>query len=310
VDRVERLEHDLTAQLVATGLAVVGFAFTYTVLTVGSGGGISGRYAGTSEFTLWLFLSAAQTSFWCLVAWPLWQWCRSLLTAIPAGRPRALAGLSAAAWIVLIAVPIIAFDQREGIRSPLDAFALRVRLLSAIGLLVAVPAVLGFMALRVTAQDDSWQHLTQHAAIARYRHATDRLRGFLAVLGGMVTLAVVVSGARYQAENAFNEQFRPDVGTTPTQVLLVLGALLAGVLTLVYLPVRGALDALGHDLLDHYCPVPAVAGDDFRPGLERRREFSELLGLGSSARADLESAIVILSPLLGSLVATFLDTST
>ena len=227
------------------------------MLTVASGGGISGRYAGTSEFTLWLFLSATQTTFWCLVAWPLWQWCRSPLAALPAGRALLLPALSAAAWIVLIAVPIIAFDQREGIRSPLDAFALRVRLLSAIGLLVAVPAVLGFMALHVTAQDDSWRDLGQHEAVARYRHA---------VLGGMVTLAVVVSGARNHAENAVNEQFRPDVGTTPTQVLLVLGALLAGVLTLVYLPVRGALDTLGNTLLDRFCPVGPVACDDFVPG--------------------------------------------
>lgn len=305
-----RTEWDLMAQPAAIGLAVVGFGFTYAVLTVGSGDSVSERYTETSEFTVWLLLSGVQTAFWCLIALPLWQWSLSLRSAIPAGRPRHLALASAVTWIVLIVLPIIAFSGREGTRSPLAGSVLRSSLLYGLGLLVAAPAVLGFASVRVAARYQSWRDLPQHSAIAQYRYLRDRLRGFLTILGGMVTFSVIVAAARYQAENAFNEKYRPGVGSTPTEVLLMLGALFVGVLTLLYMPVRAALHQLGDDLLDRHCPIPPVEDDEFLPGLERRRQFATLLDLGPSARADLESAILVLSPLLGGIFATFLDTST
>ena len=159
------------------------------------------------------------------------------------------------------------------------------------------------LAARHTPATGTWGE--QAALLVRLRQLLQRLLG---ALGSLVALSTLALGASVNLLRnlAGNPGFR--VNLLPPQFVLVFGGLGSLLVALYYVPAATALQRRGRQLCDALFPL--AKADDAAALLavaEDHRKLEQLLGVDRSVAADLQTALVLLGPLLASAVTAFLS---
>jgi hypothetical protein len=162
-------------------------------------------------------------------------------------------------------------------------------LLHVIAAVTILPWLVALERIRLDARDGD-------ASIERVRALRDGLQTATAALGGMVAVAVLLSGG---LRNAVAEA---GLEPTPDEYVLVYGAWLTAILAAVYLRVFGAIERRARAIVDRTVPLPDPAADAFPAAVERRGLLAQELGMGGDARSNLESLVAVLAPLAGALL--------
>jgi hypothetical protein len=121
------------------------------------------------------------------------------------------------------------------------------------------------------------------------------LAGLLAALGSQVTLATLALGAA--REMSANQ---------PTAAVLVFGAAWSVVIAVAYAPAAGAVRTAARQLCRTTIPLLGTKVDDLPARADERHRLEQLLSVDRSALADIQSAILVTSPLLASAVSLFI----
>ena len=166
-------------------------------------------------------------------------------------------------------------------------------LLHVIAAVTILPWLTALERIRLAATDD-WP--ADAAAIERIRALRGQLQAATAALGGMVAVAVLLSGA---LRNAVAEA---GLEPTPDAYVLVYGAWLTAILAAVYLRVFGAIERCARAIVDRAAPLPDPAAEAFPAAVERRGLLAQELGMGGDPRSNLESLVAVLAPLAGALL--------
>ena len=162
-------------------------------------------------------------------------------------------------------------------------------LLHVIAAVTILPWLVALERIRLDARDGD-------ATIERIRALRDGTATATAALGGMVAVAVLLSGA---LRNAVTEaRLEP----TPDAYLLIYGAWLTAILAAIYLRVFGAIERCARAIVDRAVPLPDPAAEAFPAAVERRGLLAQELGMGGDPRSNLESLVAVLAPLAGALL--------
>jgi hypothetical protein len=291
----------IRAQVVALLAAAGGFLLSYLLWTsfgATASGSRSARFVRTSGYFVWVLVAGAQFAYWAVISGPVWQWYRRLTRDFPLGRMDTvtLAAFALAPSAVIL-VPGLLYLERADLSIPLRYFTARLMVTYPLLLVVAIPATMGLGLLRRAAEGGG--------PLETYLRLEADLRRFLTVLGGVLTMAMLGIGALAKAYNAFYDG-ASGVEQVPPELLLVFGGIWAGVLAVVYLPTHNAIERMGERILDELSPLPAMTDSGFVSAVERREKVGTVLHLGGTARSKLEDSVIILSPLLGAIVSSFL----
>ena len=299
------LPRSSSRQAQAILLGLLGFLVGYLGLRFATGATPTSRmFADTPRYQVWALVVGAGTAYVGFIALPLWDWNAAIRRRFVDGRGQRRAMVVALCWSASIAAPL-AFQSLTGpkvIRSPVDHYTVRMAVLLLINLVAIFPAVLDFQLVqqaagRMTGADGDTDEAGQ---MSDHLFLQSMLRGLLAVLGGLVTVAVLELGALINAINAF----RPGE-EVPSEIIFVAASLFAAGLAVLYLPAFSALQHAGQHLVDMLSPLPSVGDDAFVVACDKRDRLRSMLGIDTSAKANLESGVLTLTPLIGGAVTTF-----
>lgn len=199
-------------------------------------------------------------------------------------------------WLANTDIPAGSVNGR-----PVHLFAGEIAGLSLAGGVVAIPGLIGFLALRSLARNDSqWDEKPQRQILMALR-LRRHLRRLLGTFGLFLTLYVVATAARRQLILAFYKD-----AAYPQDYPLLIGLILAAVLALFHVSATMAINWRCERLLDEYAPIPDPRADDISTPFSRRRDLAAFLGTDSSWQQAFQNGIFVLSPLLTALIGTAL----
>lgn len=139
-------------------------------------------------------------------------------------------------------------------------------------------------------------------AVQRHRRLRADLETLLAILGILVSLAVIASAAL----RGLTISVDPDTAL-PAEAVISYGILLSVLLALIYVPAYLTLLGAGRALQDQLAPLLSVEHPGFTQRLDLRDRLGALLGLDVSATVSFRAGVAIVSPLLGSLTTLLPD---
>ena len=289
-------------------LGLLGFAAAYFGLRYNTNlTQESERFANTARFEIWVLLVGAGSAFSAIALALLWRSWAGLRRRYSALGPWWEPLLLILTWSLFIALPLVIRRTTTSVQDPpLDYYEWRVAAQLVLNLAVMIPAILSFRLITLAAsRPRPWNAHTptpEVELLSDHRFLQGELRSLLAIVGGVVTLRVLENGAFIQAVNFF----QPEQESVPAEVLYPYGALLAAAIAILYIPAFSALQRYGHDVEEHLCPLPPVADPTFITICDKRSRLEAMLGLDASAKKNLESGVLILTPLIGSILTTFL----
>lgn len=164
--------------------------------------------------------------------------------------------------------------------------------------LFTLPAVSGLVlvALLLSRDKPPWDGAGGRAAITELLGIRAQLQRFLAVLAMVIGANVLTAAAFRGAMLAYAEQ--PPIDTV---VLLLYGAMMTGLLALVYVPAYLAWHTKAGELRDALCPLPPD-GHSNHDWYVSRADLEGLLNLKVSAGAAFTTGLGLLTPFLSSLI--------
>jgi len=231
-------------------------------------------------------------------------WTRQVLKAFRPAVPRwGLARWLLVTFLTLAATWLATADIPAGSvnGTPVHPFSGEIAGLTIAGGVVAIPGLVGFLALRSLARkDDQWDQDPRRQALTVLRLRT-HLRRLLGTFGLFLTLYVVTTAARRQLILSFY----PGV-TYPQDYPVLVGLVAAATLGLLHVTATMAINWRCDRLLDQYAPVPDLRAEDISAPLQRRRDLAAFLGADSSWQETFQSGLVVLAPLLTALIGTAL----
>lgn len=282
-------------------LAACGFAMGVVLLLAGwNSTAKSEHFVHSFGFAVWATVIGAQTSYWAVVGWPLWQDVRAAYrAAVPARSIWVIPGLM---MLVLVLLPI--FSGARSLPWPLVGHQVKAGILTVVGgAVVGVPALFGLAITqaRMRASDEPVSPpmpaiqlaLTARADVTRY----------LSIAGSAIGLAVLASGALrastvpdYLSEDDF-----------PSGAPLLYGAFFSGLLLVVYVPTYLSLKSLCQRIRDDHFPlfnVPSPTSEAFRVWVDGRARLETLLQMNVTVTQHLQTNLFIFAPLLSGILGT------
>ncbi len=184
---------------------------------------------------------------------------------------------------------------------PLHLFSRQVTAITIAGGVAAFPGLVGFLALRSLAGDDSQWDEEPRCQILMVVRLRQHLRRLLGTFGLVLTLLVVTTAARRQVVVTFDKH-----SIYPQEYVLLYGLIFAALLALFHVSATMAIDRRCERLLARYAPVPNPDAEDISTPLKRRQDLSAFLGVGASWQNSFQSGIVVFAPLLTALIGTAL----
>jgi hypothetical protein len=232
----------------------------------------------------------------------LWSW--QLLKTFQPRVPR----MSAFRWAVAtVLVLLMAFwlDTRLPAAmvggKPVHLFSGQIVAISIAGGVVAIPGLVGFLAARSLAWNDSQWNEEPRCQILMVVRLRRQLRRLLGAFGLLLTLLVVTTAARHQFVLTVYKN-----ATYSPEYILLYGLLFAAVLALFHVSATTALHGRCERLLAEYAPVPDPAAEDISTPLARRRDLAVFLGMGGSWQKSFQDGVIIFAPLFTALIGTAL----
>ena len=168
--------------------------------------------------------------------------------------------------------------------------------------------VVGVMeGIRLAAVDDSAPGTggKQAVVLIRLRQLLQRL---LAAVGSLVALSTLSTGADLAMERS-QPLGSAAAGSAhlPPQFVLIFGGLGSLLVALFYVPAASALQRRGQRLCDQQFPLnEAAEASAILSVAEDHQKLEQILGADRGVIADLQTGLIILSPLLASAAAAFL----
>ena len=194
-------------------------------------------------------------------------------------------GMAVVAWVV-------ADQTRQGV-ALITVASWAGPLLVVFAGLTAVPVVAGlseiFERARMVDGDSPGQRAESVLELRRLS------TGLLAALGSQVTLATLALGAA-----------QPSPSDQQSAIVLIFGAAWSAVIAIAYTPASVAVRAAARQICREAVPLDQVAQQDLPARADERRKLGEALGAEHSPIADLQSGILVVSPLLAGAVSLFL----
>ncbi|RYP83257.1 hypothetical protein EKO23_19530 [Nocardioides guangzhouensis] len=167
-------------------------------------------------------------------------------------------------------------------------------ILAIIGSAPALTGMLGIRAALISSQSDALPE--QVRAYLELRALSSQL---LSALGSLVALTTFALGASMLAHGGWQ-------GLQSVQVLLVYGGFGSTLVAMGYQIPRTSLRQQGRALVNALAPLTAPEANVLRQELEQRDQVERQLGLQSDLLSELQTGIIILSPLLAAATATLL----
>lgn len=167
------------------------------------------------------------------------------------------------------------------------------------GGVATIPGLIGFLALRSLARNDSQWDEKPRCQILMAIHLRRHLRRLLGTFGLFLTLYVVATAVRRQLILGFYKD-----ATYPQNYALLIGLLFAAVLALFHISATMAINWRCERLLDEYAPIPSPHADDISTPLKRRQDLATFLGADSSWQQAFQNGVFVLAPLLTALIGT------
>jgi hypothetical protein len=261
----------------------------------------------TSLLKIWAILMGATTG--CALAVGLWLglWLRGFLRrfANPIGWR------TWASWLLIIAVVLgaalsvskLVLPSSSVIVAHIDLQHLQTRVVTFIGVVAAVPGLLGFLAIHLMAtRKDQWPAQPDDAALATIVRLIDirrDLQRILAGLGLLLTILVITTAARRQEVLSV-----APTSAFPPEFVTLYGLIFAALLAFFHGIATAAVNLRCRSLLDEFAGLPSPNNPDLTTRLERRNALGTLLGLAGSWFASFQSGVIILAPLLTALIGT------
>jgi hypothetical protein len=269
-------------------IGVCGLAGIITgLLALGIVPGLSRRanaYHDLPETQVHVGLLLAQVAFWFIAAPLLLVWRHQLKTRWGVQTSWWHVALAAIFLGGLIVVPVLLGRGQNTL--PPGSYQHRVVLMYPLGLFVFVPALLVLDTIATACRDDKPDPTTANY-VEEYFVMRSALQRVLVVMGVVVSLIVIATGAFYNALRAWNEAGH-NVVVPPQSALLVYGGLFVAILIAMFLPV--------------------LTDKDLATELEKRYKMRTMLGLEENTRDMFQRSILVLSPLLSAALTTFIGT--
>jgi hypothetical protein len=273
---------------------VVGFAAGVALLLINfHGSEDSSQFVSHGEAKLWMILLAVQSAFWAAVTSYAWKMARRYLPRRRQDLER-IAASAAVICVLLIGLPFAARLAGMAFNAPLWGAAWKIPALTAAGFfLVGLPSLLGIFGVQAFAARNLGASI-QDSDIDGFIELRDDLNRFLALLGATIGLAVLATGALRNAVRASN----PSVDL-PAETVLAYGGFLTLLVAFAYAPANHTLIRLGLRIRDVLLPErPPPKDPGFGEWYATRKNLTELLQLEIGTFQRLQTAVLILSPLL------------
>ena len=264
-------------------------------------------FVKSKEGSMWLVALGVQGAAWTFGAAPLLAGLAAWRRADDARHWAAEITATGVAGAVLVLGPA-AVALLAPIGSPLNNHSWRMTAITGLGAVTAAAgfanlAVLDLSARRMRVQLKRRETTAGMGVAAEYLQLRRRLDALLVLLAALVTIAVLCAGLLMRAMQANVDPVRYSPALMWPYALY-----LVGVLALVYVPTHLRLLAVGEEMRDSRFPACLPGEPGYDEAVKHRHEMDDLLGLEEGPTAKLKSSLVILSPLLGSFVATVLGT--
>lgn len=289
--------------------AVAGIVVALVVVRAGVRQTAASRaYVDQPEYAVWGGLVLVQVpttaAFGFVSAW----WAKQVRD-LPPDDDRPLWQVVLAWFGVVVAAGVVL--QAQGLamaldypRSYPDHQHLRVIALGGVfGVVAAVPTIALWGVSRAAAAIDS----ADPSAIERFSWLWSRQRAFLGVASMLLVLGMLITAAKFQANNSFTPPGGSPLTEVPTTYLLVSGTFYGALLIAIYLPPYYATRRAGQALARALCkPATADSADARLAVLDEQQRYLNAMGLDEGTRQHLERSAVLLAPLITALITTLL----
>jgi hypothetical protein len=288
------------------------------LLAVAAGGALIGQWVilqapDATRFTadnikaalqLWAALIGILSGFGLAAGVIMTRWSWQLLKTFQPRVPR----MSAFRWAVATVLVLLMVSWLDtGLPAVTVAgrhvhlFARQIVAITIAGGVIAIPGLVGFLAARSLAWNDSQWDEDPRCQILMAARLRRHLRRLLGAFGLMLTLIVVTTAARRQLVLTVYKN-----ATYSQEQVLLYGLLFAAVLALFHVSATMALDGRCERLLAEYAPVPDPAAEDISTPLARRQDLAAFLGMGASWQKSFQEGVIIFAPLFTALIGTAL----
>jgi hypothetical protein len=254
---------------------------------------------GRSELELWAVLIGLFIGYAVAASLVTTQWLWRLLTLF---KPKvSWAWMRWAITIVFMNLPIqlVVGGLFVNTTSHTRPHEHEIAVVTIIGLVTALPGLIGFLAIRSLAVDDRQWNEPPRCLIHLINRLRRQLRQFLGVLGLFLTLIVVTTSARRRTLLAI------DPSTVfPPEFVILYGLVFAGLLALLHVAASTAIEGRCESLLEEFAQVPSPDAADLDSQMQRRRNIESLLGIGVGWQQSFQNGVVVFAPLLTALIGT------
>jgi len=258
----------------------------------------------TPEFIVWLGLIGVLMMLFAVLPLPLAKDLQDLRRYF-AGNEIDIV-VSSLMLTLLISVPLLI---ARFLWKPIDQYPLphtleKIAVIMTIGYITTIlPAAVGIWLVRAGLRIEFGKIQPDEKHIQQYLRFRDRLQWFISILGLVIGLATLSTGAARKGLIAWGVSAE----SYPLTIVLVYGAYYTVLLALVYIPTYSSLVEIGRDLLEVFFPISSPKSDDWTDMYAKRMDLEEVLQLRTSVQHNLQSRVAVLAPLLSGIFATLLQ---
>jgi hypothetical protein len=192
---------------------------------------------------------------------------------------------------------------------PIDQYPLphsleKFAVILAIGFITTIlPAAVGIWLIRAGLRVVFNKIQPDEEHIQQYLRFRDQLQQFISILGTVIGLATLATGAARKGLIAWGAS----VEAYPLTIVLVYGAYYTVIVALVYIPTYSSLVEIGRGLLEAFFPKSSPKSGNWTDMYAKRRDLEELLQLRTSVQHNLQSSVAVFAPLLSGILAALLE---
>lgn len=263
--------------------------------------------ARSSTIVLWAALMCAQTAFWALALF----WLLPTIRSLPAEYARA--NRSEIVGSTLAVATIIGAYAIGGIvHNPwpdyLPGHAVKLVVLTVLGAVVSLVAARGIWFVHGGLKELGRRQVGSES-LETFLSLQEALRRFLGVLGAIIALLVLSTGAHRQAVLSYSEHHHPPLHTRyGFELVLIYGFLATILVAAIYLPTSLTRRDIGGRIRDAVVPLfPLRSDTNLADQIQERESIGRLLALDRGIFGDFRAGVAILAPLLASLVGLLLS---
>lgn len=260
----------------------------------------SATFVDSPQFLVWLFLISLTmvvifVSFPVVVQslWKLWSY-------LPGNEREIVASALLIAFLVLVPLPF-GLPERFYV---LAGHRAKMALLLLLGLGVALPAMVGIWLVHAALRVDFKQIQADHTSITAYLRRRGQLQRFFGVLGGLISLLTLDTGA---LRNAVINSGLAEPSEFPTEWVLVYGAFFTVLVAVSYIPTYTYLTLVGRRICDAFFPLADVNPESVGEWHANRRSLEQILRVQEGVSERLQASLVVFAPLLSGIISVLLS---